>query len=150
MKHYIGIKMLQAKPLNLGVYNKYRGWTIPENEDPERPGYLVRYGDDYESWSPKEVFEAAYLCMGDDPTSVSQGMVDTFRGEVTTNSVDEKTTLVKSKMISGFVKYEVSSCVDPKNYDEEIGKEICVDRINNKIWELLGFVLQWGKNGLNV
>lgn len=60
MKHYVGIKHIQAEPLNLGDYNKYRGWTIPENEDPKREGYLVKYPDGYVSWSPKEVFEEAY------------------------------------------------------------------------------------------
>lgn len=60
MKKYIGVKMIEAKPMNLGGYNKYRGWKIPANEDPAREGWLVRYEDGYESWSPKEVFEAAY------------------------------------------------------------------------------------------
>lgn len=65
MKKYIGTKMLEAKPMNLGDYNKYRGWTIPDNEDPLKDGYLVRYADKYESWSPKVVFEESYKdCMG--------------------------------------------------------------------------------------
>ena len=59
MKSYVGTKIIQAKPMNLGDYNKYRGWTIPD-EDPDREGYLVKYSDDYESWSPKEAFEIAY------------------------------------------------------------------------------------------
>ena len=61
MKEYIGTKIIEAEPMNLGDYNKYRGWTIPEDEDPEREGYLVKYPDDYVSWSPKEVFEEAYV-----------------------------------------------------------------------------------------
>ena len=60
MKKYIGTKMLQAKPMNRGEYNTYRGWNIPENENPSDEGYLVKYQDDYESWSPKVVFEEAY------------------------------------------------------------------------------------------
>lgn len=60
MKNYIGTKQLQAKPMNLGDYNKYRGWDIPKNEDPLKEGYLVKYTDGYESWSPKEVFEESY------------------------------------------------------------------------------------------
>ena len=31
MKKYIGTKMIEAKPMNRGDYNKYRGWTIPED-----------------------------------------------------------------------------------------------------------------------
>lgn len=60
MKQYIGTKMIQAKPMNRGEYNKYRGWEIPSNENPTDEGYLVKYEDGYESWSPKEVFEKAY------------------------------------------------------------------------------------------
>ena len=61
MEEYIGTKIIKAEPMNLGDYNNYRGWTIPEDEDPEREGYLVKYPDDYVSWSPKEIFEEAYV-----------------------------------------------------------------------------------------
>lgn len=65
MKKYIGTKMIEAKPMNRGDYNAYRGWTIPENENPADEGYLVMYSDGYESWSPKKQFEEAYRdCMG--------------------------------------------------------------------------------------
>ena len=60
MKRYIGTKIIAGKPLSLGAYNEYRGWKIPENEDPNREGYLVQYEDGYLSWSPKEQFEEAY------------------------------------------------------------------------------------------
>ena len=61
MEEYIGTKIVKAEPMNLGDYNNYRGWVIPEDEDPEREGYLVKYPDDYVSWSPKEIFEEAYV-----------------------------------------------------------------------------------------
>lgn len=46
--------------MNRGDYNLYRGWTIPENENPNDEGYLVKYSDSYESWSPKNTFDEAY------------------------------------------------------------------------------------------
>lgn len=65
VKQYIGTKMIKAKPMNRGDYNKYRGWNIPEGENPADEGYLVMYSDGYESWSPKKQFEEAYRdCMG--------------------------------------------------------------------------------------
>lgn len=65
VKQYIGTKMIKAKPMNRGDYNKYRGWNIPKNENPADEGYLVMYSDGYESWSPKKQFEEAYRdCMG--------------------------------------------------------------------------------------
>lgn len=45
-------------------------------------------------------------------------------------------------MKNGFVIRESTTCVDPANYSEEIGKQICLGRIENKIWEYLGFLLQ--------
>lgn len=59
---YIGTKLIKAKPMTRGEYNEYRGWKIPENENPQDEGYLVVYVDsnDYVSWSPKDVFERAY------------------------------------------------------------------------------------------
>ena len=59
-KTYVGAKIIQAKPMNRLEYNKYRGWEIPKDENPTDEGYLVKYEDGYESWSPKEVFENAY------------------------------------------------------------------------------------------
>lgn len=60
MKKYIGVKIIEAKPMNRGEYNEYRGWTIPAGENPEDEGYLVVYPDGYVSWSPKPQFEEAY------------------------------------------------------------------------------------------
>lgn len=60
MENYIGVKLIKAEPMNLGDYNKKRGWQIPADEDPLKEGYLVKYEDNYISWSPKEQFEKAY------------------------------------------------------------------------------------------
>ena len=60
MEKYIGTKMIEAEPMNRGEYNAFRGWKIPDGEDPADEGYLVRYPDGYVSWSPKDVFEEAY------------------------------------------------------------------------------------------
>lgn len=62
---YIGTKRIDAEPMTRGDYNKYRGWTIPADENPADEGYLVRYSDGYESWSPKSTFEAAYKKSGE-------------------------------------------------------------------------------------
>ncbi len=64
MKQYVGTKTLFAKPMTLGEYNKHRNWSIPSNEDPNTEGYLVKYPDAYESWSPKFVFEKSYRSNG--------------------------------------------------------------------------------------
>jgi hypothetical protein len=64
MPYYKCHKQVHAIPLTRGVYNKVRGWDIPENEDPDDDGYLVVYNrgtaDEYVSWSPKHVFDDGY------------------------------------------------------------------------------------------
>ena len=54
----------------------------------------------------------------------------------------DKTTVVHITLPNGFVIVQSSSCVDPDNYDHELGKKICLDRIKDKIWELEGYLLQ--------
>ena len=70
MVAFIGTKSVLATSMTRGEYNDYRGWQIPENEDPTEQGYLVEYVDGgkpnddrhagYISWSPKDVFEKSY------------------------------------------------------------------------------------------
>ena len=60
MEKYIGTKVITAKSMTRGDYNNYRGWTIPEDENPADEGYLVKYEDGYISWSPKSTFDKAY------------------------------------------------------------------------------------------
>jgi hypothetical protein len=66
MKQFTGTKTVKACPMTLGeaekVLNRHIDISSVENRD-LTPGYLVEYGDDgdnYRSWSPKEVFERAY------------------------------------------------------------------------------------------
>lgn len=70
MNRYIGVKLINAKPMTREEYNELHGWTVPADENPDDPGYLVEYVDGgqanhpdfagYISWSPKDVFERAY------------------------------------------------------------------------------------------
>jgi len=155
MKQYIGTKLINAEPMTRGEYNIYRGWQIPENENPEDAGYHVIYSDNYESWSPAEVFEKSYLQLDvnadlrTDNPSISKAMVDNFIAETEVITMGEKTTVVRAVLINGFEIIEASSCVSVENYDEKLGAEICLGRIKNKIWQLLGFLLQTAVNGIS-
>lgn len=63
------------------------------------------------------------------------------KSEIKVETVYDKVTVVNCKLPNGFVITEASGAVDPANYDEEIGKEICLSRIENKLWELEGYAL---------
>ena len=154
MRQYIGTKLIEAESANR-VDGKIQpaNWPVP-NDALVEPGYKVRYPDGYESWSPKEVFERAYLPvevnkdLKPDQPSISQKMVDDFIAEVHVTTVGEKTTVVQVVLVNGFEIVDASSCVSPENYSEELGKEICLKRIKEKVWMLLGFLLQTAVNGV--
>jgi len=92
MKTYIGTKVLRATPMNRLEYNNVRGWTLPADENGADEGYLVEYTDGgkpntpthagYVSWSPKDVFERAYVECADSSALALElaSSVSTIRG----------------------------------------------------------------------
>lgn len=54
----------------------------------------------------------------------------------------DKCTVLTCRLPNGFTITESSACVDPKNYDKTIGREACMSKIRNKLWELEGYLLQ--------
>lgn len=76
---------------------------------------------------------------------VTQKDVDENMKDVLVRTVEEfgkPSTYVTVKMKNGFILRDSTTCIDPANYSEEIGKEICLKRIEDKIWFLLGYALQ--------
>jgi len=53
-----------------------------------------------------------------------------------------KCLIVSCQLPNGFIIVENSACVDVANFDKVMGRDICTDRIKNKIWELEGYKLQ--------
>ena len=135
MKEYIGTKLIQAEPayrIDGKIYLK--SGPVPRVMNRE-DGYKVVYQDGYESWSPKDVFEAAYLPvtvnehLRTDAPSISQQMVDDFINETEIITMGGKTTVVRAVLRNGFEIVESSSCVSAENYDEQLGAQICLEHI---------------------
>ena len=159
MNMYIGTKMVQAEPATRG-----EAWARKNKLDevetariigqmPE-DGYRVIYSDGYESWSPKEAFEQAYLKLTvnsefqTDKPSISQEMVDAFISSYEVCKMGNKCTVVRAILRNGFEIVESSACVSEENYDEETGVQICLGKIKDKVWFLLGFLLQTAIHGV--
>ena len=87
--------------------------------------YFIKYEDSKHNTITDELIE--------DIINHSKIIVDT---------VFDKCTVVSCQLPNGFVIVESSACVDPVNYDEEMGIEICMNKIVNKVWELEGYRLQ--------
>lgn len=85
----------------------------------EEDGYEVTYPNGYKSWSPAKEFEKAYYKL-EDPA-----------GDV-----------LKENDIKRFIS------VKPENFDLNVGSNYARIKAEDKIWEGLGFVLQWAKYGL--
>lgn len=60
MKKYIGTKNIEAEPMSMHKFIKKTGRNPYKDNRADEDGYLVKYEDGYESWSPKEVFDKAY------------------------------------------------------------------------------------------
>ena len=133
LKTYIGIKKIHAQP----------------EERNGIPGYTVVYSDGYKSWSPKHAFEAAYFPI-EKANLLTSNDIDRMieAGDVFIDTIGEKTTLVRIVLPTGFELVEASTCVDPANYSEEYGAQICMEKIKDRLWNLMGFVLQWAHTGL--
>ncbi len=51
-------------------------------------------------------------------------------------------TITVIKLHSGFTVTGESACVDPNNFDVEIGKKIAYENAFDKLWQLFGFELK--------
>lgn len=76
--------------------------------------------------------------------TVTQDAVDELMEscDIAVTTAFDKCTIVACKLPNGFVIVESSSCVDPANYDEDMGVDICMKNIEKKVWELEGYLLQ--------
>jgi hypothetical protein len=155
MQTFIGVKMIQAMPMSEDEFASYKGRPIPFSPPQGRPGYLVRYPDahgsfenGYESWSPKDVFEAVYLPLGD-PTCITPQEVNAFiRPGSRYFKMGEKTCVGQYTLVTGMEFTESAACVDPADYDEDEAAPIIMNKVCDRLWFALGFVLRWARYGL--
>ena len=58
------------------------------------------------------------------------------------HAVFGKCCILTAQLANGFTVVGTSACVDPSNYDAQIGYEIAKKKIEDKLWELEGYRLQ--------
>lgn len=147
----IGVKMVDLVEITAAEAIR-KGYRVNNkvNTPPDTIGYEVVYQDGYKSWCPKEVADAAYFILDEknDGTKILKEDVEKFITDVDVMTVGDKTTVVNAHTLTGFDTVRHSSCVDPKNYSEELGKKYAMEEVVNDLWAHLGFVLQWAKNGI--
>lgn len=101
------------------------------------------------------MFEQAHLPMTVNPDlrtdapSISQQMVDVSILETWTQTMGDKTTVVRAMLRNGFEIMESSACVSAEEpTTKKLGREICLGKIKDKVWFLLGFLLQTAVHGV--
>lgn len=144
----IGIKMVELLAMTAAVAIEKGYKTNGKSGNDE--GYEVTYPDGYKSWCPKEIADASYykLSEANDGTKILKEDVENFITYVDTTTIGDKTTVVNAHTLTGFDTVRHSSCVDPKNYSEKLGRKYAMEEVVNNLWAHLGFVLQWAKYGL--
>ena len=138
----IGIKMVELIAMCAGEA-QYKGYKTNGKEGND-PGYEVTYPDGYKSWCPKDIADKAYFKLDEsnDGTKIVKADVNNFCPQYKATTVCDKTTVVIAKTITGFELVESSSCVDAKNYSQELGEKYALEQIYNRVWDYLGLVLQ--------
>ena len=149
-------KKVHAVPMTRLDYNILRGWELPANENGSDKGYLVEYIDggkpnhfDYEgyiSWSPKEQFDNGYRATQNKVEFAhiqKMALSLQFKYAIVPNTT---TTACWAILPNGFqVAYGESACVDPSNFNKELGEkyalERCLHEANNNLWKLEGYLL---------
>ena len=145
VEKYIGFKMIEAEPMTAEEAGRVLGRPIDTSNGDT--GYLVQYIDGYKSWSPASAFEPAYMQVGDNST-ITQELVDNFIVAYEVITQQNKITIVTATLANNFTIVESSGCVDPANHNEMLATEICKTKIKDKVWFLLGFLLQTAKDGV--
>ena len=62
--------------------------------------------------------------------------------EVSVQTIFDKVTLVSVRLPNGFVLTASSGAVSKENYDEQVGRAICMTQIEDQLWKLEGYALQ--------
>lgn len=137
-------------------------WVVKHNPDIENliGGYFVKYADGYKSWSPAEAFEGGYAVVPDGPDAsliddetlakklagqtaprVTKEAMNSRIATVAHCQLGETTVLCQITLDNGYTVRGEASCVDPANFDPDIGARISYDNAYEKLWPLFGFLL---------
>lgn len=82
------------------------------------------------------------------PKSISRSeIVDlVMKSEFDIAKAFDSTTIVAAKLPNGFVIVESSSSADPEKYNKDIGIEICIDKIVDRVWAMETYRLKSNMN----
>lgn len=76
------------------------------------------------------------------PNRLTSDSIDNVISDVTFSVIDGTTTTVCAiQLVNGFVVTGTSACIDPINFDAELGTQLAFDNARQKIFELEAYLL---------
>jgi len=145
MAKYIRTNLVDGEPMNLGAYNAYKGWTIPDNEDPNTEGFLVKYKHGYISWCPKDEFLSSGFKL---ESATAEGITDID----VDNFTDDITLIERDEAVSGTITtlpgYQVGSHFQNGGFKTSQVKDIVTQDLKSLASNYLEFALQWARFGI--
>lgn len=149
MSKFIGIKMVDAVETTAGEA-RAKGYRVNQDCIDETAGFEVTYEGGYKSWSPADIFQKYYYKLNDvDGNSIIEKDVKSFIKKIDNVKVGTKTTNTTLTCLTGFEVHGQASCVKAEDFDINVGANYAEIKAADKIWECLGFALQWAKYGLD-
>lgn len=78
------------------------------------------------------------------PNTITKTAIDDLiaSGKIVQTKIGDKTAVVMLTLPNGFEIVDSAACVDPKNFDEGIGRKYALEKIARRLWELEGYRLQ--------
>lgn len=147
MSKFIGVRMIEAVPMTAheASLKGYRTGNLSNDE----PGYEVISPEGASNWAPKDIFESIYYKLTDPSGDIlKENDIKRFISNIENVKVGTKTTNTTLTCLTGFEVHGQAVCVKPENFDLNVGANYAQIKAEDKIWEGLGFVLQWAKYGL--
>lgn len=146
----IGVTTGNCCAMTAGEFMDRFAGGYESNERRDAQGFVV-YSSPSEAesryeWVPLERFLKSYFILST-CDKITKDDVTRFIANVETSTLGAKTTTVLATLINGFELAATSACVDPENYDEQIGRIYAMGDVEDALFQLLGFLLQCARFG---
>lgn len=149
MSKFIGVKMVDAVEITAGEA-RAKGYRVVQDFVDETAGFEVTYTSGNKSWFPADIFQKYFYKLNDvDGNSIVEKDVKGFVKKIDNVKVGTKTTNTTLTCLTGFEVHGQASCVKAEDFDINVGANYAEIKAADKIWECLGFALQWAKYGLD-
>ena len=95
------------------------------------------------------VFEKQFFNLVKDDNKITEEDVCNLVEFSNVHKTGETTAVITAKIVTGFEIVTTSSCVNPEDYDNDLGHKYGLKKVWPALYDFLGFIVQWGKEGVS-